>query len=146
MIVALRNIFSISDWFKAPGYFRLISKYRPNLEEFTIVLASNNRKIIGRVTSRNGGFGTAENAKMADCRLETLNEISFIFKFCILVLEFTAKILYWTLKFVTELNKVQFKVLEIFWTNNKTIIEFGFRMIQRIMQITILHNILSHIQ
>ena len=49
----------------------------------------------------------------------------------------------WTLQFVTELNKVHFvcfKVLEIFWINSETIIEFGFRsgfhMIWRIMQIS----------
>ena len=39
--------------------------------------SSNNGKIIGRLTSRNSGFGTAEpeNAKMADCRCEKLNEV-----------------------------------------------------------------------
>ena len=39
--------------------------------------SSNNRKIIGQLTSRNNGFGTAEpeSAKMADCRFEMLNEV-----------------------------------------------------------------------
>ena len=37
----------------------------------------NNRKIIGRLTSRNNGFGTEEPelAKMADCRSESMNEV-----------------------------------------------------------------------
>ena len=34
---------------------------------------------------------------------------------------------------VTELNNY-FEILEIFWSTNKTIIEFGYRMIWRIMQ------------
>jgi len=36
----------------------------------------NNGKIIGRLTPRNNGFGTAElgSVKMADSRFETLNE------------------------------------------------------------------------
>ena len=40
------------------------------------VNSSNNWKIIGRLTTRNNGFGTADpqSAKMADSRFETLNE------------------------------------------------------------------------
>ena len=39
--------------------------------------SSNNRKIIGRLTSRIKSFGTAEpgSAKMADGRFEALNEV-----------------------------------------------------------------------
>ena len=71
--------FSVSDLLKSPGWFRLTSKYRPNLEEFTIILddwrqSSNNRKIIDwtiDVTQQQLWYCRAT----ADCRFETLNDL-----------------------------------------------------------------------
>ena len=72
-IIICSEYFSVPDWLKYP----LISKYRPNLDDFSINRPVSERLLDHGLKSRKNGCGTTEpeSLKMSDCRFETLNEV-----------------------------------------------------------------------